>query len=346
MGQRDSTDKTTGAPATLDDVARETGVHPSTVSRALDPARQTLVKESTRVRIVEAADRLGYRPHMIARGLQSGRTATVGVIAADLGNTWVAPIIHGIAAAIEPSGMLPIIAETQDDDGRFRTVLDHLLSRRVDAIIVLAGKAGFADQLVAANRVVPIVIAARPLEGSGLPTVIQDDRLGGKLAAEHLASLGHRSAIQLRGPGRVENFPLRAAGFSSGCLQRGVGELTTGMEAERPVVDEGRRLMAAFLDSGVPRPTAIFAHNDLMALGALAALRSASIDVPGDVSLVGYNDLPMVGHLTPPLTTVRYPSHEVGRTAGEMVLERLAGHTVSDVCLEPTLIARQSTRSI
>ena len=124
----------------LDDIAREVGVHPSTVSRALNPDRARLVKPDTRIAVEEAARRLGYRPDMVARGLQSGRTATVGVVVADLGNTFVTPIIHQLAAALETTGIMPVIAETQDDHGRFTRILDHMLGRRVDAIVTAAAR--------------------------------------------------------------------------------------------------------------------------------------------------------------------------------------------------------------
>jgi len=329
---------------TLHDVAREAGVHPSTVSRALDPARESKVKETTRRRIVDVAGRLGYRPHMVARWLQSGRTATVGVVAADLGNTFVTPVIHGIAGSIEGPGMLAMIAETQDDHDRFSHILDHMLSRRVDAIVAVAAKAGDKEILEAAGRLVPVVIAARPLYDTVLHQVVHDDRRGGAMVAEHLHSLGHRVVAQLQGPEDVANFPRRAAGFSELCRSVVIVEVPLAQRADRPTIAEGQRLMEALMHRGGELPTAVFAHNDLMALGALAVIRAAGLEVPGAISLVGYNDLPMVGHLSPPLTTIRYPSLEVGKAAGEMILSLLAGEEPADLTIDPVLIVRWSTR--
>lgn len=327
---------------TLIDVAREVGVHPSTVSRALDPVRSEMVRESTRREILETASRLGYRPHMGARSLQSGRTATVGVVTADLGNTFVTPIIHGIAASIEPSGFLPMIAETEDDSERLGRIIDHMLSRRVDAIVVVAARDGDQDMLEQTATLVPIVIAGRPLEGSQLPHVIHDDVGGGAMAARHLADLGHTEVAQLHGPIDVANFPRRAKGFTAEARRRKLKEHSTGLAATSPSIEEGSRLMAAMLD-GNELPTGVFAHNDLMALGAMAELSAAGLRVPDDISLVGYNDLPTVGHLQPPLTTVRYPSREVGERAGSMALALLAGDRPADITLEPNLMIRRST---
>lgn len=339
-----NTPKRWSGSVTLHDVAREAGVHPSTVSRALDPARQERVKESTRLRITEVADRLGYRPHMVARGLQSGRTATIGVIAADLGNTFVTPIIHGIAGALESAQMLPTIAETQDDHARLVNILDHMLSRRVDGIVAIAARTADREVLESANAIVPVILAARPLDDSPLLQVVHDDFKGGRLVAEHLHGLGHRLVAQLSGPDDVANFPRRADGFRSLIQDSDMHEVSAIESAQRPVIEEGQRLMEEMLDTSPELPTAVFAHNDLMALGALSVLRVRGLRVPDDVSLVGYNDLPMVGHLTPPLTTIRYPSLEVGKRAGQMIVGVLRGETLESVCLDPKLVSRGSSR--
>jgi LacI family transcriptional regulator len=333
----------TNGGVTLFDVARLAGVHPSTVSRALDPRQHTRVKNGTRKRIMEAANRLGYRPDLVARGLQSGRTAAIGVIAADLGNLFVTPIIHGLTTSIEAAGMLPMIAETQDDHHRFSRILDHLLARRVDAMVVMAARTGDVAILEKAAISVPVVIAARPLDGTLLTQVMHDDLEGGRMVAEHLHLLGHTRVAQLRGPIEVMNFPRRAAGFGSYCQQAGMSEVAIDVWAESPTIEEGARLTQMLLDTHPRRPTAIFAHNDFMALGALGVLGAAGLRVPEDVSLVGYNDLPMVGYLSPPLTTVHYPSLEIGHTAGLVVEQLLAGEQPTDHNLDPRLVVRGST---
>lgn len=336
------------AVVTLLDVAEAVGVHPSTVSRALDPTKAEMVRESTRHQIADAALRLGYRPHMGARSLQSGRTATIGIVTADLGNTFVTPIIHGVAASIEGSGFLPMIAETQDDTDRFSRIIDHMLSRRVDAMVVVAARDGDRAMLESAARLVPIVIAARPLEGSRLPHVIHDDECGGEVAARHLADLGHMGVTQIHGPIDVANFRRRATGFSGALSASQMREIPAprgALHADAPTIEEGERLMAAVLESR-ERPSAVFAHNDLMALGAMSAIEAAGLHVPHDISMIGYNDLPTVGHLRPALTTVRYPSLEVGQHAGRIALELLGGERPGDVKLAPQLMIRDSTAGV
>lgn len=331
------------ASVTLQDIATEAGVHPSTVSRALDPAKSHRVREATRMHIRDVAGRMGYRPHLIARGLQTGRTATIAFIAADLGNTFVTPIIHGLASAIRADGMLPVIGETEDDHETFAALLDHMLSRRVDGIVTAAARTGDREILESAARLVPVVLAGRPLDGSTLPRVVHDDRLGGELAATHLADLGHRRVAQLHGPPDVANFPRRAEGFSRCVSERGMEEITVTDMGSNPIAAEGERLMELLLAGSDDPPTGVFAHNDLMALGARTTINAHGLRIPHDVSLIGYNDLPLVGRLTPPLTTVRYPSLEVGRAAGELLLELLRGVEPREFRLEPELIVRAST---
>lgn len=329
---------------TLHDVATAAGVHPSTVSRALDPARVQLVSEATRRRVVDAAERLGYRPDLVARGLKRGRTATVGVIAADLGNPFVTPLLHGIAAALEPVRTLPLIAETQDDHHRFERILDHMLSRRVDAVITTAARTADRAMLEDAARHTPIVVAARALPGSTLPQAVHDDVSGADLAATHLVELGHRRVAQLRGPLDVANFAQRAEGFSARCARAGVFEVPVAEIATRPVYAEGRRLMRSLLASADELPTAVFPHNDLMALGALAALEEAGIGCPDEISVIGYNDTDILDRTAPALTSISYPSRQVGEAAGRMAIALTEGSVpVESVTLPPTLVVRAST---
>lgn len=334
------------AGPTLDDIAQEVGVHPSTVSRALNPRKAFLVNPATRVKVEEVARSLGYRPDLVARGLQSGKTATVGMIVADLGNTFVTPIIHRLSTALEMEGVMPIIAETQDDHDRFSRILDHTISRRVDAVVTTATRAGDREILESAGKVVPVVIAARPLAGTSLPQVTHNDRAGAELVVEHLADLGHQRVGQLRGPLDIANFSERAIGFTDTCHRLGLKEIVTEVTGERPIFKEGQRVMRALLDDSDQIPTAVFAHNDLMALGALDVLREAGLAVPNDVSLVGYNDLPAMDLVDPPLTTVRYPSRQIGQAAGELILEVLAGEEPENVQLDARLVVRGSTKKV
>lgn len=315
------------------------------MSRALDPAKTHLVSGDTAARVRAAAQDLGYRGDHIAGSLRRRATATVGVVVGELANPFIAPVIHGVARALATEQMLPLIFETQDDSERLRWGVNHLLSRRVDAIVVAGARFGDRPVLEAAARVTPVVVAVRGLPGSALPQVLHDDRAGGALAARHLIELGHRRLAELRGPDDIGNFVARHEGFRDACREAGVELLDSGGFGSVPSRAEGERLALQLFDRSGPRPTAVFAHNDLMALGALAVLRARGIACPDAMSIVGYNDSPTIDQVDPPLTSVAYPGAEVGEAAGQLALQLIAGgdRPVAGSVFQPTIRVRRST---
>ncbi|MFI5066995.1 MAG: LacI family DNA-binding transcriptional regulator [Streptosporangiales bacterium] len=336
------------SPVTLEDVARVAGVHYSTVSRALDPAKAWRVGASTRRHVETVALEMGYRRHMGASGLKRGRTHTVGVIVADLGNPFISPVLRGLANRLDEASLMPLITETQDDPARLSRVLNHVLERRVDAVVVGAARLGNAPILMeVASRRVPLLLFDRNVPQTGLPSCTHDHRQGGSLAAAHLLELGHRRVAQLRGPADVSSFVDRGRGFSAAVAAAGAGatEIDVPDVASKPVLDEGRRLARVLLSQPGGLPTAIFAHNDLMALGVLDALAEAGLRCPGDVSVMGYNDSPHVDRVTPPLTTIRLHGQELGRLVGEMAVTAIQapGQIPVSLTLPPSIIIREST---
>lgn len=335
------------ADVTIRDVARVAEVHISTVSRALDPSKSSLVSPETRQRVLEIAEELGYRPHLVAAGLRRGKTRTVGVVVSDLGNPLIAPFVRGVTQALDQAGYMPLVADTLDEHGRFERVLTHLAARRVDALISSAPRFDDEEATVRfASQGIPVVLATRVLPGSGLPSVRVDDEAGGRLAAEHLLDLGHRDLAQLRGPLDVEPFRARTAGFDAALAEAGVEPVAVARGALEPTVCYGEQVMGQLLGQGGRRPTALFVQNDLLALGAIKALRQAGLHCPGDVSIVGYNDLFFAEYVDPPLTTVRLASYELGRLAGGLALEMIDDPELEAraVVVPPTLIVRESTR--
>jgi LacI family transcriptional regulator len=317
------------------------------VSRALDPSKASLVSATTRAKVVQVAEQLGYRPHLIASQLRRGQTQTVGVVVPDLGNPLYAPFVRGVAHALDDQGYLPLIADTQDDHERFRRTLRHLRNRRVDAIITTAAR--LQDREVArevADAGVPVILAVRTLPGSGLPTIEHDDVAGGRMAAEHLIELGHRRLVQLRGPLDVTPFLHRTRGFAAAACEAGVEEVAFDVVATHPTVDEGRRVMEALLAaSGDALPTGIFAQNDLLALGALEALRNVGLWCPDDVSMIGYNDNFYAAHARPAMTAIRLPGYDMGQLAGTMAMAHIEHPDDAETLLttQPVLLVREST---
>jgi LacI family transcriptional regulator len=332
-------------PVTLEDVARAAGVHYSTVSRALDPAKAWRVGTTTRAHVETVAREMGYRRHRGASGLKRGRTDTVGVIVADLGNPFIFPVLRGLENRLDEAGLMLLITETQDDPGRLSRVLNHLLERRVDAVLVSAARLGNASILMEiAHRSIPLILIDRNVPQTGLPSCTHDDQQGGFLAGQHLLDLGHKRLAQLRGPSDVSSFVDRGRGFTA-ATRAAAAEIELPDVAATPSVEEGRRLLRLLLSQESELPTAIFAHNDLIALGALDVLAEAGLQCPADISVIGYNDSPHADRETPPLTTIRLHGQELGRLAGEIAITAITtpGERPMSLTLPPSLIVREST---
>jgi LacI family transcriptional regulator len=308
---------------TLRDVAAAARVHVATASRALDADTAHPVSPKTRARVQQAAEELGYRHHMMARGLRRGVSSTVGVVVADLGNPYTPPVLRGIQATLEQVDHMALVAESRDDSQALERAVDHLLARQVDGLILLAARAGDRDSILGWTTRVPVVLAVRSLPGSGVPAVTHDDVGGGRLAAGYLAELGHRRVVQLPGPLDIQPFTDRQVGFAEAADELGL-EVGSVAPASSPVFEDGRRLMGLALADGWPL-TGVFAHNDPMAMGAVRAMRDAGLGCPADVSVVGYNDVPMADCFDPPLTTIRLDGGEIGRRAGTAVLAAIRG---------------------
>lgn len=331
---------------TIKDVAREAGVHPSTVSRSLDPSQSTRVSSETRERVGRVARELGYQPDILASGFRRQRSRTIGVVVPDFGNPIYGQLIRGITLQLERDGYLALIVESRDETDRLEETLAKLDARRVDGIITGATR----ERDVRALRRfsgggTPVVMAVRWVRSLDLPRVTSDDLRGGELAAEHLLELGHVRLAQVHGPNDIETFRERCQGFRRTAASAGIVLDEPADHAQAPTVAEGRRLMHGLLESSASRPTAVFAHSDSMAIGGIEALTQQGLSCPRDVSVIGYNDMPLVEHLDPPLSTVRMPTGEVGRVAAQTMLAALQGYqdSFASIALQPTLVVRGST---
>ncbi len=341
----DASDSRQRGRVTIRDVARAADVHISTVSRALDPKKRDLLADATLERVLAVVEELGYRPHLGARGLRRGQTRTIGVVVPDLANPIFAPFARGATQSLDGRGYMPLLADTEDDPERLARILHHLTERRVEVIIMTAARTGDVDLLLeVAEQGIPIVTAIRTVRDSGLPYVFHDDRLGGRLVAEHLLGLGHRRVGQLKGPLDVEPFLSRTEGFVA-AVPADVELLDDWEPARWPTVEDGRRIARQIFAPGRVTPTGLFVQNDVLALGALEVLRERGLRCPQDVSVVGYNDAAFAAHTSPALTTVRLGLLELGRRAGELAMRAIDDED-DDLLSEsvaPELIVREST---
>ena len=337
------------ANVTLKDVAEHVGVNVSTASRALSQDKSSLVNPATRRRVLEAAELLGYRGNLQASALRRGRTGTIGVIVADLSNPFIGPVLRGISQGLSGRSQLPIMTETRDTSNALEQVSNLLLAQRVDGIICTAGRYGDRAVLKRLAKETPTVLAVRQWPQINIATVSHDDVAGGRLAAEHLLSLGHTRLAQLMGPQDNGSFDGRTLGFSAAASEAGAECILIDNQIHLPTLDAGRALMETLLEqTGSDCPTAVFAQNDTMAIGALHLARGRGIRCPDDLSLLGYNDVPLTAYLTPSLTTIKLPAYEAGRLAAELVVTLIEHReqTASRVALAPELVVRESTRAV
>lgn len=332
---------------TLIEVAGRAGVHFATASRALDPSKSHLVRQATREKVEEAARDLGYAADLAARGLRTGRTKIVGFAVADISNPFLAPILRGAEASLDQEGFWVVIAETQDDPTKFRGVIDRLLARNVDGLIISSARFSDANYVREVAKRIPVTLAIRDLGTSDFFSVTHDDVVGGELAADHLADLGHTVLAELPGPDDISSFKGRSEGFQRVVDARGLTNVTLPRQTHLPTVEGGYEAAKKLMMAG-PLPTALFAHNDLMAVGALDALAEQDFKCPQDFSIVGYNDSPLTEKLEPSLTTVRLPGARVGELAAEHLLTQMNNRGAEPVLdrLAPKLVVRKSSRKV
>lgn len=307
---------------TIKDVAEAAGVHVSTVSRALSPATRHLISAEIAARIDGVAKELGYARNAIASSLRTRRSMTVGVLIPDITNPLFPPMLRGIEDALGAE-FTAIVANTDNDPEREATGARRLLARGVDGLILatVRRRDGLLDELAAADM--PIVLINRVTDRSGVATVVADDGQGIRLMVEHLAGLGHRRIAHLAGPQDLSTGAVRQRAFRD--AMRGLG---LDADEPRPIaakaysIAEGARLAELLLRSSSP-PTAILTANDLLALGVYEAAAALALKIPVDLSVTGFNDMPFVDRLTPPLTTVRIQHYEMGAQAARLLLQRL-----------------------
>jgi LacI family transcriptional regulator len=310
--------------ATIRDVAAHAGVSHQTVSRVINASSN--VAEPTRARVVAAIEELGYVPSPIARSLISNRTHSLGVVTDDISDYFFAHMVAGAEAEARRRGYYLMIGSVErgDDEGGY---LRLMLERRVEGLLLARPSVPLrSDHLLTAQRAgVPFVLV---LVGSsrvpGAVTVDVDNLQGGYDATRHLLERGHRRIATITGPEEWPSAAARLDGYRKALEEFGAAGGALEERADDWGVESGEaaatRLLARDEDF-----TALFAHSDLIALGAIARLRQAGLRVPDDVSVVGYDDLPVASVVDPPLTTVHQPMQEVGAVAAGLLLDRLAG---------------------
>lgn len=330
---------------TLRDVARHVGVHPSTVSRVLNPVTRGMVSSAIADQVDAAANTLGYRTNPIAYGLRTNRSFTVGVVVPDLTNPLFPPIIRGIEDVLDEAGYTAIVVNSDNDRGRERTMVERMRVRSVDGLIFATAHRD--DPLVAEciGEEIPLVLLNRTVEDEAAASVVNDDAEGMRRIVAHLGSLGHKRLAHIAGPQDTSTGLVRYSSLLDAAAAKGMRcdpELVVFCDAYS--TDEGRRACAELLRRKGAF-TAIVAANDLLALGCYDAFEAEGVRCPENISITGFNDMPFMDKVNPPLTTVRIPQHRMGAEAGRILIACMNGAdgSTQPVILTPELVVRRST---
>jgi LacI family transcriptional regulator len=329
---------------TIEDVARAAGVSRQTVSRAINDRGE--ISPETRARVLRISEEMGYRPSSIARGLATRRTHTLGLIVPDVSNPFFSDIARGAEYVAYAQGYNVFLCNTDEDPQREKFALQSLEEKRVDGIVLCSSRLDEDDLRIVVGRHPAVVLVNRQLEltdeGPAVGTVMIDDVSGGRMVTRHLLDSGHRAIGCLVGPPASRSGCWRAEGHR---VALAVADLPhdPGWTRSCPADVHGGYQATQDLLATYPELTALFCHNDLVAVGALQACADLDRRVPDDVAVTGFDDIPLAALVVPPLTTCRVPRYELGVRAMRLLLAQIDDSSErTDVVLQPELIVRGS----
>lgn len=352
--ETNSTGRNSRPIATIADVAAQAGVSVATVSRTL--SANYPVAESTKSKVLDAVEKLGYVANAHARALAGATTRTVGIVIADVADPFFGYVARGVERQASSENRLCLIMATEADRDRELAIVDLMREQRTDAVILVGGAsdhAGYRKKMAARAKALAengsvLVLCGRPSLGSEVPTVsVNYDNSGGAFAVtDYLISQGHRKILYLGGPANLSTTASRFEGFNRALQARGIApdpELVHLGEFGRPFgYQRMREILASKLEF-----TAVFGANDLVAVGAMEAIAEAGLSVPGDISVVGYDNIPVSREVRPRLTTVNVPLEDLGREAVKAALGRFEfGSESANSTLGTHVVIRDSVRAI
>jgi DNA-binding LacI/PurR family transcriptional regulator len=326
---------------TLKAVAQHLGLTPGTVSAVLNnSAAARSIPEHTRKRIIAAARELKYRPNFLARSLRVQRTFSIGVITEEIGDAYGGMVVSGIEAYLSERNFFFLTVAHRHDPKLLETYSEMLIARGIEGLITI-------DTSIDAPPLLPTVAVAGHQKVENVTNIVLDHKRAAELALRHLKQLGHTRIAFLRGQAASSDSATRWAAIQEVARRFEIPihpELVLQLEGIASTPDLGYPYGKAFLARNIPF-TALFAYNDISAIGAVRAFQEAGLRIPQDISVVGFDDIALASFCLPPLTTVRQPLLKMGRIAAQTVLDRIEDRApfVPEIAIEPELVVRGST---
>lgn len=328
--------------ATMRDVAERAGVSVTTVSHVLNNTRP--VSDRLRRRVLAAMAEMEYQPNRLARSLRRGDTYTLGMIVPDINNPFFSELARGVEDTGFAGGYSVILCNADFEEEKEQHYVNVLVEKQVDGLLLVAAGLSLEHIQGLLERKVPLVLVDREVAGMEIDTVLVDNRQGAWLGVCHLLEQGHRRIGYIGGPAGLSTSEERLAGYRQALADAGLAPDQQLLAAGNFQHDGGYHAARELLAAENP-PTALFAANDLMAIGAVRAALQRGYTIPDNLSLVGFDDVPLARYTNPPLTTVAQPIYEMGVVATELLLKRLRrpGRPAERRMLQPELRLRHST---
>lgn len=328
---------------TIQDVARRAGVAPITVSRVVN--NSGYVTLAVRERVEAAIAELGYVPNTVARSLRSRRTHTLALVLTDITNPFFTTVARGVEDAASDAGFMVIFCNTDESEAEEQKYLRMLLQQRVDGILLVPARHALESIRIIQRQKTPVVVVDRRIEEAQVDVVRCDSEGGAYQLGRLLVALGHTRFALLAGPRDVSTSEDRVHGFHRALEEAGLGQKVQVYYGE--FTQESGQMLTRQALAGVPAPTALFAANNFLAIGALRALQETGKGVPEEVALVGFDDLPPALVTFPFLTVAAQPAYRMGQKAVQLLLKRLQGQMSEEphqeIVLPAELIVRASS---
>lgn len=316
----------------MSDVAKLANVSPATVSRVL--SNPDLVSKETREKVMEVINKVNYKPHIVARQFRTKETKIILVVVPDITSAFFSKVLHGIEHVAVKNGYQVILGDTENDTDREQEYINLLLQKQADGMVLLTARQDKAKLEEIAEHF-PMVLACEYMDGSNVPTVSIDNISSARKATEHLIQQGHTKIAHITGPINVVLGRDRLRGFQQAMMSHDLEIDSAYIQEGDFSFESGYNQMLKFLALETP-PTAVFAFNDEMAMGAIKAVKDSNLLVPNDVAIVGFDNIKMASVIEPNLTTIDQPKYEIGKKAMELLLNLINGEELQKkkICYE------------